>query len=252
MKIATFAKPKAVERTYNEPQNMGTFLALSSVIGKTKSEVINSLTNYAKSVGGGLQQVENINSDTPNCCIVEEANGNTSVFYPDGYLEWDNTSEFLSKELAAKVFSFHIHDGDLWMYILYHSGKIIDQFNPIPDYWDDNLSEEEINSWKGNAQIIANAFPSLKTSDIDQYLIRWNIDEEEEAKAYPTDEFTKEDWQLVDFMTKLKLPYPVDDNGNPKGETFKLWTSQLKLLTQLPKADLKLTNKAQKHWWKFW
>jgi hypothetical protein len=231
---------------------MGTFLALSSFIGKTKSEVVNSLTNYAKSVGGGLLQEENINSDTPNCCIVEEANGNTSIFYPDGYLEWDNSSEFLSKELNTKVFSFHIHDGDLWMYVLYSVGQVIDQFNPIPDYWEENISEKEIESWKGNSEEIANAFPFIKRSDIDRYLVRWNLDEEEPSKAYPTDEFTKEDWQLVDFMTKLKLPYPLDDNGNPKGDTYKLWTSQLKLTTPQAKADLKEPHKTHKPWWKFW
>jgi hypothetical protein len=230
---------------------MGTFLALSSVIRKTKNEVVNGLTNYAKSVGGGLQREENINSETPNCCIVEEANGNTSVLYPDGYSEWDNSSEFLSRELNAKVFSFHIHDGDLWMYILYNRGQVIDQFNPIPDYWDDNISEEEIDSWKGDAQTITNTFPFIKTSDIDKYLVRWDLDEEEPSKAYSTDEFTKEDWQLVDFMAKLKLPYPLDDNGNPKGETYKFWTSQLKLTTEQPETNLN-QNKSQKPWWKFW
>jgi hypothetical protein len=202
---------------------MGTFLAVSSVFGKTKTEVVNSLANYAKSVGGGLNQEENIDSETPNCCIVEELNSNTSVFYPVGYLEWDNSSEFISKELNATVFSFHIHDGDLWMYVLYNNGQVADQFNPVPDYWDDNLSDEEINSWKGNVQTITELIPYINTSDIDQYLVRWDLDEEEPTKAYPTDEFTKEDWQLVDFMTKLKLPYPIYNNGNTKGQTFKLW-----------------------------
>jgi hypothetical protein len=32
------------------------------------------------------------------------------------------------------------------MYILYNNGQIIDQFNPIPDYWDENISDEEMES----------------------------------------------------------------------------------------------------------
>jgi hypothetical protein len=110
---------------------MGNFLAISSIIGKTKNEVITSLTNYAISVNGGLQEESNIDSSTDNCCIIDEENGNVSVFYPNGYLEWDDSSAYLSKELNATVFSFHIHDGDFWMYVLYNNGQIIDQFNPI-------------------------------------------------------------------------------------------------------------------------
>lgn len=231
---------------------MGNFLALSAVISKTQNEVVNGLTNYAKFVDGGLQQESNINSDTDNCCIVEEANGNTSVFYSDSYLEWDDSSKFISTELNATVFSFHIHDGDLWMYVLYHNGQIVDQFNPIPDYWNNNISDEEINSWKGNALTITKYVPYIKTNDIDKYLVRWNIDEEEPAKAYPTDEFAKEEWQLVDFMNKLKLPYPIDDKGNPKGQTYKLWTKQLKLVTQQTKTNINQEDKGNKPWWKFW
>jgi hypothetical protein len=231
---------------------MGTFLALSSVIGRTQSVVVSSLTNYSKSVGGGLRRENNIDSDSPSCCIVQEENGNTSIFYPDSYLEWDDSSAFISKELEAKVFSFHIHDGDLWMYILYDNGNIIDQFNPIPDYWDENISEKEITAWKGNAQTIVNAVPYVKINDIDKYLIRWDLDEEEPPKAYPTDRFEQEDWQLVDFMSKLKLPYPVDDDGLPVGDTYLLWTSQSKLAIQEPKLEQKPGSRPDKPWWKFW
>ena len=230
---------------------MGNFLALSAVIGKTQNEVLNSLTNYANSFGGGILQDNTLNLDNDNCCIIDEANGNTTIFYPYGYLEWDDSSEFISKELNATVFSLHIHDGDLWMYLLYYNGKVIDQFNPIPDYWDENITDEEIENWKGNATIVANYVSYIKPKDIEKYLVRWDLDEDESTKAYPTDEFKKEEWQLVDFMTKLKLPYPVDDNGNPKGQTYKFWTEKLD-----PKPATKnLTTKTKTKnnpWWKFW
>ncbi|MEP7141536.1 MAG: hypothetical protein ABI707_01640 [Ferruginibacter sp.] len=236
---------------------MGNFLALSGVVGKTQQEVLTSLTNYARSVNGGVQQEQNINSDNDNCCIISEANGNTSVFYPDGYLEWDDSSEFISKELNATVFSFHIHDSDLWMYLLYNNGQIVDQFNPVPDYWDDNLSEKEIESWKGSSSTLAKYINYIKPGDIEKYLVRWDLDEEESSKAYPTDEFNKEEWQLVDFMNKIKLPYPLDDNGNHKGETYRLWTDKLKLKPQQVNNRINIqsgkTEKSEeKPWWKFW
>jgi hypothetical protein len=91
---------------------MGNFLAISSIIGRTKNDVITSLTNYANSVHGGLQPESNIDSETNNCCIIDEENGNVSVFYPNGFVEWDESSAYISKELKTTVFSFHIHDGD--------------------------------------------------------------------------------------------------------------------------------------------
>ena len=133
---------------------MGMFLSLSGVIGKTQSEVVASLTNYVKNVDGGLEKDNDLVTNDDNCCVIEEANGNTTIFNPYGYLEWDKSSEFISRELKTPVFSCHIHDGDLWMYVLYHNGEIVDQFNPIPDYWDDNISIEETKSWSGNASEI--------------------------------------------------------------------------------------------------
>jgi hypothetical protein len=143
---------------------MGMFLSMTSVVGKTKAEVVNSLRNYSKTVDGGLEK-ENLSLDNDNCCVIEEDNGNTTVFNPYAYLDWDKSSEFISRDLKAPVFSFHIHDGDLWMYVLFVNGETIDQFNPIPDYWEENISEEEIRSWRGNAATIANYINKFREAD---------------------------------------------------------------------------------------
>jgi hypothetical protein len=234
---------------------MGMFLSMTGIIGKSKEQVESSLANYAKSVGGGLDQ-EELSIDHDNCCVIEEANGNTTVFNPYAYLEWDRSSEFISKDLNATVFSFHIHDGDFWMYVLFVNGKIVDQFNPIPDYWDENISEDELKSWQGDAGIVANYVGSVKQAAIKKYLVRWDPEAEETQKAYQDDEFEQEDWQLLDFMRKLRLPYPLDDDGNPKSQTYKLWTKELPV-----KIGGSRTNKAtapstgsnlKKPWWKFW
>jgi len=227
------------------------FLSMSGVIGKTKSEVAASLSNYANSVGGGLQK-ENLPVNDDKCCIIEEANGNTTIFYPYAYLEWDSSSEFISKDLVAPVFSFHIHDGDLWMYILFVNGTLVDQFNPVPDYWDDNLSEEELESWKGEPAIINTYVKNIKTTDIEKYLVRWDLETEEIIKAYPSDEYPQEDWQLLDFMKKLGLPYPLDGNGNPKDETYKLWTKDIRSTPASNIAKPPQVINPPKAWWKFW
>ena len=230
---------------------MGTFLAVSSVIGRTKSEVVNSLTSYAESVGGGLKLGDNSFPNKENGCIIQEENGNTSIYFADAYQEWNDCSEFISKELKAPVFYFQIHDGDFWMYVLFHNGQVVDRFNPVPDYWGDDLSEAELNNWKGDAAKVSSIIPDITASDIDQYLVRWDLDEEKPAKAYPTDGFAREDWQLMDFMTKLKLPYPVDDHGKLKGETYNIWTNQEKSTTQ-KYGNIEHEKISQKPWWKFW
>jgi hypothetical protein len=229
---------------------MGNFVSMSSVIGKTKDEVITSLRNYAISATGGLAQEYNIDSDDENCCIIEEENGNVSVFYPNGYIEWDNSSAFISKELNAAVFSFHIHDSDLWMYVLYNKGQVVDQFNPVPDYWDENTPGEEVERWKGNADVVTAYSKNVQKEDIEKYLVRWDMESETLGKAYPTDEFEQGEWQLVDFMNKLKLPYPIDNTGRPKGLTFKLWTNQLPLEKVITRQQDEI--KIKKPWWKIW
>ena len=231
---------------------MGTFLALSSIVGATESAVEQSLRKYTKSVGGGLKALDSQDEDIFDTCIIGVADGNTTIYYPDSFTEWDDCAQFLSGDLKTAVFSFHIHDGDLWMYMLYSNGEVADQFNPIPDYWDDDLPEAEINNWKGDPQIIATLVRGINATDIDRYLVRWNPREKKSSKAYPTDLSAREDWQLLDFMDKLDLPYPIDDDGNPKGRIFRIWTKEMASETERHEKAMKEARKIFKPWWKFW
>jgi hypothetical protein len=231
---------------------MGLFLSLSGIIGKSATDVEKSLENYLKTIQGGIEKA-NIDSDDNNFCAIGETEGNTTVMYPPHFLEWDECSKFLSKDMNTPVFSCHIHDGDFWMYILFSNGEIKDQFMPIPDYFDD-VSTEEIDSWKGDAVTLTLYVPNLKPESIEKYLIRWDLDEEGK-KAYEEDKSTNCDWQLVDFMDKLGLPYLIDDKGNVSGTTYKLWTKQLPIKSQTAPSvasGQKLNVKAEKPWWKFW
>lgn len=234
---------------------MGTFLSMTSVVGKTEAEVVKSVSKYVKTVGGGLEK-EALPIDDNNCCVIEEARGNTTLHYPIAYLEWDNTSAFLSRDLQAPVFSFHIHDGDFWTYVLFANGEAIDQFNPIPDYWDENIGEEELERWKGSATTVAACVNTVAPAAIERYLIRWDPDADEDKKAYAGDEFAQEDWQLLDFMQKLGLPYPRTDDGRPKGETFRLWTKGLPLKQQTTQIAKQIAategRNSSKPWWKLW
>ena len=113
------------------------------------------------------------------------------------------------------------------------------------------MSTEEIDEQKGNPKLISELMPNVKIEDIDKYLVRWNL-EEDEYKAYPEDEFENIDWQVVDFMKKVRLEYPIDDSDKPKGKVFMLWTKELKKANSEPKQSVKQLPKKNKSWWKFW
>jgi len=202
---------------------MGLFLSMSGVIGGDADAVVTALSAYAVGHGGSMAAAK-LTTDDGDCLVVSEGIGGVSVLYPREFMDWDDAAACLSRELGKPVFSFHIHDGDLWMYILYESGEVVDQFNPIPDYWAE-LSDEERQSWQGNAAEVAKRVPGLSPDRIAPYLVQWSddlLETEELPKAFPEDEFhVGEDWQLVDFMRKLDLDYPVDDSGEPHGDTYR-------------------------------
>lgn len=221
------------------------FLSLCGVIGKPQHLVADCIAQYTTMRGGGLQQ-QTLTSNDDCFCVIEEANGNTTVFFPFEFLDWDDAAAYLSTELNAPVFSFHIHDGDLWMYTLYVSGKVADRFNPLPDYWEEDISKEEFLAWRGDANVIAKYIPGIAAADVECYLVRWNLEDDADIKAYPDDEFTQEDWQMIDFMRKIGLPYPLNDVGQT-GTTYKFWIKN----AASAEADSH-TKSGKSKWWKFW
>ena len=232
---------------------MGLFLSLSSVVGKSNKDVLYALKKYATFVSGDLVKSDSIAYAESNIAKVQEANGNVTIYYPSDYLEWDDSAAFISKELNAPVFSFHIHDGDFWMYHFFVNGELRDQFNPYPEYWDDESGKEAHEQWKGNAEAMLDFFPHLTEADVSGYLVHWDIDENGNEKAYDSDEYGRIDWQLLDFMRKLNLPCRMNDDGDFEGDDFTLWTSRLPLHKELPQTISEPLHAIQKKpWWKFW
>ncbi len=201
---------------------MGLFLAMSGVISADEDAVVVALRAYAET-NNGLLEAEELTTEDNGCLVISEGVGGVTVLYPGDFFDWDGASEFLSERLGRPVFSLHIHDGDLWMYQLYDHGGIVDKFNPIPDYWGE-LDDYDRHTWLGDATAVAGLIPGLLPEQIAEYLVQWNdlLDSKERQKAYPSDQFYYEDdWQLVDFMGKLGLDFPIDDRGAPHGVTYR-------------------------------
>jgi hypothetical protein len=204
-------------------KKMGLFLAMSGIIGGNRHEVEEGLRKFAESRKGSLCE-KRLATNDENCLVIGEGESGITVFYPYEYFMWDETSEFLSEELSKPVFSFHIHDGDFWMYQFFVNGEVMDCFNPVPDYWQDDIEEEESNQWQGNAQILTKFVPGVHKENVANYLKCWGdevFESSERKKAYSDDEFFYgDDWQLTDFMKRLGLMYPLDEKGNILGTSY--------------------------------
>jgi hypothetical protein len=238
---------------------MGLFLSASGVLSPDGKAVGDAIAKYVKSAGGTYEPRAGTTNDR-NMGVLTSTELTTTVLYPDGFADWDRLSQFLSTELKRPVFSFHIHDGDLWMFIAFDDGKEVAWFNPIPDYWEE-VDDAERLRWAGNAQVVASLVPGLAAASIERYFVAWN-DEVlgAEHKAYDDDEFaTGVDWQLTDFMRRLGFAYPLDDAGNPTGETFYLKirlnrpSSGDPTPQSPPSKKLSRPQKSSiKPWWKIW
>jgi hypothetical protein len=202
---------------------MGLFLAMSGVIGAREESVVDALRAYAADNGRSLEEAE-LTTEDGGCLVIRGGAAGVTVLYPGDFLDWDGAAQYLSRRLGKPVFSFHIHDSDLWMYSLYDMGDTVDQFNPVPDYWGE-LEEDERRSLQGNASEVARRVPGLSAEQISNYLVRWGagvFEPGQRRRAYPTDRFCYgDDWQLLDFMSKLGLTCPADDRGAVCGAAYR-------------------------------
>lgn len=201
---------------------MGLFLSMSGVAGASRREIEEALSAYARTRGGLLEAAEGL-FESPNIlAIVEGEADRFTILYPWDFFAWDDASSFLSRTLGSPVFSLHLHDEDLWMYVLYSGGEEVDRFNPIPDYWSDGMSEEEYVQWSGDASVVARVWAGVEAEEIRSYLVRWDLDDEEPGKAYADDRHRYLDcFQLSDFMRRLGLEYPLDEHGKAVGWTYR-------------------------------
>ena len=227
---------------------MGLFVALSGVIGASADDVQGALKAFAASRAGSFESTAGMPGE-PNTGSITQYGVNTTVMYPEGFSEWYDASSFLSANLEKPVFSLHIHDEDLWMYILFRGGDEIGCFNPIPDYWEE-LAPEERARWKGDAEIIAGVVPGLTPAAVSNYLIEWTPQQQGGVRAYPDDEFQIGDsWQMCDFMRKIGLEYPMGGESTSAGQSFTMVVSdEAQPLEEVAAA----VEPAAKPWWKIW
>jgi hypothetical protein len=97
---------------------MGRFIGGSAIPGAAADQVRTALEGLA-APGSARNLDEDLGTLSIEATAFAELNGNTTVVYHDGYVEWDEASKYRSKSLERPAISFHLHDGDLWMFVAY-------------------------------------------------------------------------------------------------------------------------------------
>src|SRR5690242_16109489 len=55
--------------------------------------------------------------------------------YPSGHGQDESVSKALAKALPFDIIHTLVHDDDIFAYFVYRSGKLLDQYNSAPDYF---------------------------------------------------------------------------------------------------------------------
>ena len=70
----------------------------------------------------------------------------------------------------------------------------------------------------GECRYCRSTLAGLVPEAISNYLFQWDLNEYDSDNAYADDEFPYNDcWQITDFMRRLGLAYPIDDDGKING-----------------------------------
>jgi hypothetical protein len=212
---------------------MGMFLSMSGIVGVHQADVANALKEYVL-VHGGRFEPTTVTPPPDDALILCESHGNTTVVLPNHTGHDEPIAAHLSQSLNAPVFFFHVHDEDLWLYMLFVAGEVADQFYSMGDCFGYS-SDEERQRWKGNAATISRICPHVDQYSIRNYLIQWDMLDEATRKLYMAEECPYEDdayaheddehpfgdcLQVVDFMQKLGFEYPLRDEDEPSGEAY--------------------------------
>ena len=142
----------------------------------------------------------------PKECKVEMQNEDVLIELNEYGADGEEFFKYVSEKNNDAAMYLYIYDGDFWGYFLYDKGKEIDIFNPIPDYFEENI--EDVEKYAGNAEIIAKYFNANK-DEIKKFLVIWPEDEDEYEEDCDDEEakYYFDEWGLVDFMKSLGYEY---------------------------------------------
>jgi tetratricopeptide (TPR) repeat protein len=128
-----------------------------------------------------------------NFLIGPALNGWISVF-PSDSGQNDQISANIAKLVPDDIFHLIVHDDDIFTYDFYRDGRLIDQYNSCPDYFEE-VSDEEKQRCQGRPELFQDLFPEPKTLGQLKTLL-----------AADKGKFTFESERMARFAELLDLP----------------------------------------------
>ena len=120
-------------------------------------------------------------------------NGWISVF-PDHAGQSDTISAEVAKLVPHDIFHLIVHDDDIFSYYFYRGGRLIDQYNSCPDYFE-KVSDEEKQQCQGRPELFQDLLPKPETLSKLKTLL-----------AADGEKFTFENERMAQFAELLGLP----------------------------------------------
>jgi len=187
---------------------LGGFATIAVAAGISRQRLEAGLKGVARRYNAAFRRASSTAvEDLVAICSIRR--GTFSISLPWTVSKTERVVRDLSRDLSGPVLWLHVHDGDLWMYKLYCSGRIMDRFNPLPDYWPGTRTKRMVAMWAGNADRFAQWWPGTAPAVIEKYLRRWDETEVAGQKAYPDDVFQYGDCsQAQDFLRRLGAIWP--------------------------------------------
>ncbi len=182
---------------------MGLFMEAAVIPDSTEEEVRAALSALESRNGQNGMQLETA------ACQIAGQNGGVSVLFNEYCAGYAPLAQALSAQLKGLALFLFIYDDDFWGYYCCENGELLDEFNPMPDYFEE-VSEAERQRVSGSSALLAERF-HVPEADLAGYLVPWDAGVllgPERRKAYETDTYGIGDcWQMADFMDKLGYPY---------------------------------------------
>jgi len=125
---------------------------------------------------------------TSRALVTDSKNGWTTVYDEQSDSQDIEVLRSLAKSLSSKlkttVVAMMVHDSDIFVYLFYEKGELIDQFDSKPDYFGP-VSEAQKKEWRGNfAKLIPYAKKKTSAQDFKLVAEKQLIFEEERAGEF--------------------------------------------------------------------
>lgn len=175
--------------------------------------IIGIPTVSTESVTDGFSSIQFADGD--EVALFKCPSGSTIAFADTIVSDSEGIAQALSAKLSSPVILLFYAEDVVWGYNLFRGGEEVDRYSSRPNYWEEQ-SPEDYARQAGSASHVAGAWPDLDADAIAAYLTdKEKLPEDQGSeKAYPDDAHEIWDgWQLTDFMRKLGLSFPFDDDG---------------------------------------